>query len=93
MCGIFGNVSDDDIRTTVDAAPSLLAPGGTVIWTRGCFGDHDLRPAIRAWFVDAGLTEVSFDGHSESFGVGVNEAGAGLTPQRPDVDRLFTFTR
>ena len=34
----------------------------------------DLRPAIRRWFEEVALTEVSFDGHPESFGVGVNKA-------------------
>lgn len=56
LCGIFGNVSDADIRTTVAAAPSLLLPSGTVIWTRGRFGDQDLRPAIRGWFQEVDLT-------------------------------------
>jgi hypothetical protein len=31
LCGIFGNVPDDDIRTTVAAVPALLAAGGTVV--------------------------------------------------------------
>jgi len=44
LCGIFGNVSDDDIRTTVAAVPAMLAAGGIVIWTRGVFDDRDLRP-------------------------------------------------
>lgn len=93
LCGIFGNVSDDDVRTTVAAAPSMLAPNGTVIWTRGRFGDHDLRPAIRRWFVDAGLAEESFDGDPERYGVGVARAGDRPPPLRSDDDRLFTFTR
>ena len=34
LCGIFGNVSDADIRRTARAAPALCAAGATVIWTR-----------------------------------------------------------
>lgn len=34
LCGIFGNIIDDDVERTVRAVPSLLAAGGTVIWTR-----------------------------------------------------------
>ena len=34
LCGIFGNVSDRDIRRTVQAAPALCRAGATVIWTR-----------------------------------------------------------
>lgn len=33
-CGVFGNISDDDIHRTVAAFPSLCAPGAAVIWTR-----------------------------------------------------------
>ncbi len=29
-CGIFGNISDDDIAATVRAMPTFLAAGGTV---------------------------------------------------------------
>ena len=71
LCGIFGNISTTDIRATVAAMPSMLAAGGTVIWTRGWFAVEDLRPTIRRWFLDAGLNEISFDGEPERFGVGV----------------------
>jgi hypothetical protein len=43
VCGVFGNISDDDIAGTVAALPSLCAPGATVIWTRGTFAP-DLTP-------------------------------------------------
>jgi hypothetical protein len=76
--------------------PSLLAPDGTVIWTRGRReGDDDLRPVVRRWFTEAGLTEVAFDGAPEAFGVGVarrdGSAGDGARPRLPA--RLFTFLR
>jgi hypothetical protein len=58
-CGIFGNVSDDDIRNTVTHLPSLCAPAATVIWTRGTFAP-DLTPTIRAWFVESGFSELDF---------------------------------
>jgi hypothetical protein len=91
LCGIFGNVSDDDIRTTIGAAAALLRDGGRVVWTRGST-EPDLRPSIRKWFDDAGFDEVSFDGDPEPFGVGVGE-------RRPDAvapplpPKLFTFLR
>ncbi|TMM10208.1 MAG: hypothetical protein E6G01_18650 [Actinobacteria bacterium] len=73
--------------------PSLLAPGGFVIWTRAN-QEPDLRERIRQSFVAAGLDEVSFDGHPEPFGVGVSRR---IEP-RPAVEatlrpRLFTFVR
>lgn len=93
LCGIFGNISTEDIKTTIASVPSLLAPGGFVIWTRGN-QEPDLRERIRQWFVEAGLDEVSFDGHPEPFGVGVSRR---IEP-RPAVEatlrpRLFTFVR
>lgn len=71
----------------------MLAAGGTVIWTRGWFAHEDLHPAIRGWFVEAGLAEVPFDGDPERFGVGV--AGNATTGQHRHAiaTRLFRFIR
>jgi len=33
-CGIFGNISLDDIERTIRFLPSLCAPGAHVLWTR-----------------------------------------------------------
>lgn len=46
LCGIFGNVSDADVRRTIEAAPQLCAPRAEVIWTRHR-RDPDLTPSIR----------------------------------------------
>jgi hypothetical protein len=58
-CGVFGNISDDDIHRTVTAFPSLCAPGAVVIWTR-----HRLEPdptsQVRDWFRTAGFAEEAF---------------------------------
>jgi hypothetical protein len=90
LCGIFGNISHDDIRATINAVPALLAPGGLVVWTRGRF-DDDLRPQIRRWFVEAGLREVSFDGEPEPFGVGVARRPESMATTATMPPRLFTF--
>jgi len=60
LCGIFGNVSDSDIRRTVGAAPQLCSDGATVIWTRHR-RPPDLTTVIRAWFAASGFDEVAFD--------------------------------
>jgi hypothetical protein len=88
LCGIFGNVSDDDVRRTVAAVPALLTAGGTVIWTRHT-GSPDLTPRLRAWFAAAGVAETAFvTGDRWSVGAGVRHAG----PDEPATDeRLFTF--
>lgn len=93
LCGIFGNISSDDIQATIAAVPSMLAAGGTVIWTRGWFAREDLRPTIRRWFTAAGLTEVAFDGDPERFGVGVARSAAHQSTVPPSGMRLFSFIR
>jgi hypothetical protein len=89
LCGIFGNVSDEDIRRTVLAAPAMCSAGGTVIWTRHRRAP-DLTPRIRAWFGAGGFEEIAFDAIESSIGVGVSRLsrapGAAL-PAGP----LFTF--
>lgn len=60
VCGVFGNVTDDDIRYTVGWLPRLCRRGATVIWTRHR-EPPDLTPAIRKWFAETGFTEVGFD--------------------------------
>jgi hypothetical protein len=91
LCGIFGNVSDRDIKRTVEAAPALCHAGTTVIWTRHR-RPPDLTPQVRAWFAGSGFDEIAFDalGTSTLTGVGVNRlrrAAAATLPAHP----LFTF--
>lgn len=90
-CGVFGNVSPDDMDRTVATLPTLTAPGGTVLWTRGRRAD-DPTPAIRASFAEAGFEEVAFVAPEGGvFSVGVQRlpppAVRPFTPGR----RMFTF--
>jgi hypothetical protein len=90
VCGVFGNVSDRDVRGTIGHLPELLAPGGVAIWTRGRF-PPDLTPEIRRWFDDAGFTELSFVPIPDSTAsVGTHRLTAAPRPLRPEV-RLFRF--
>ena len=92
LCGIFGNISDADIRTTVAAAPQLCAPGAEVIWTRHR-GEPDLTPSIREWFAEAGFEEVTFIApDADDWSVGVHRLASDpllLEPGR----QWFTFFR
>lgn len=96
LCGIFGNVSDSDVRRTITAAPALCAPGGTVIWTRHR-RPPDLTAQVREWFAAAGFAEVAFEAPdigSTLIGVGVHRRPgdpAGRTTGLP-AGRLFAFT-
>jgi hypothetical protein len=91
LCGIFGNVSDSDIRRTATAAAVLGRQGTTVIWTRHR-REPDLTPQLRSWFVAAGFDELAFEAPDTatrtSVGVGrLRGQGAGPVPAGP----LFTF--
>ena len=92
VCGVFGNISDDDIRRTIAELPHLCAPGATVIWTRHR-QPPDLTPQIRSWLIDAGFTEVACEGGLDKWiGVGTHQFGGTPSPYRPDL-RLFEFER
>jgi hypothetical protein len=92
LCGIFGNVSDEDVKRTIEASAGMCVPGATVIWTRHRL-PPDLTPQIRAWFAASGFDELAFDtlDTDRLMSVGANRLrspAAGL-PDQP----LFTFRR
>jgi len=89
--GVFGNIVDADIETTVAALPQLCARDATVIWTRTREAP-DFTPTIRGWLADAGFVEEAFEApDGQLFSVGVHRFGG---EPRPLTDgRLFTFVR
>lgn len=93
MCGVFGNLSDQDLRATVRLLPRLCAPGATVVWTRGRFSSGDLTPTIRGWFEEAGFEELAFDAPDDTtYRVGVHRLVG--DPQHVTAgDTFFAFTR
>ncbi|HEV2782129.1 MAG TPA: hypothetical protein VGX25_22280 [Actinophytocola sp.] len=92
VCGVFGNISDEDIRHTITELPRLCAPGATVIWTRHR-EPPDLTPAIREWFADNGFEELAFHPDPDSSStVGANRLTGPALLYRRDT-RLFEFIR
>jgi len=89
ICGLFGNISDDDIRRTIGYAPSLTQRGGTVIWTR-YRSDDDLFPTVGTWFGEAGFDEVFTSDARHRYGVGVHRSRVDPPPLPPGVS-AFTF--
>ena len=60
ICGVYGNISAEDIAATIEAFPGFCRPGANVIWTRHR-RPPDLTPSIRTWFEEAGFTEMGFE--------------------------------
>jgi hypothetical protein len=90
LCGIFGNVRDEDVRRTVSNASRLCAPRATVLWTRHR-RDPDRTGEIREWFADAGYEELAFDSPGpDRFALGTIRLVAPPLAYRSDM-RLFTF--
>jgi DinB superfamily len=89
VCGVFGNVTDDDMWHAIERLPMLCAPGATVIWTRHRRAP-DLTPRVRAAFTAAGFEELDFVApEGTMFGVGVGQF-TGTTLPFAD-ERLFDF--
>ncbi len=92
LCGIFGNINDADVRTVIEEAPQLCAPGAEVIWTRHR-GEPDLTPSIREWFAGVGFEEVAFVApETDQWSVGAHRLVTNPRPLEPG-RHWFTFVR
>ena len=92
LCGVLGNVSDEDAAGTIAALPGFCAPGATVVWTRHR-REPDLTPAIRGWFTAAGFRELSFTAPDDRiWSVGVHQLTGSPQPLA-EGRRLFSFVR
>lgn len=96
LVGIFGNIGDSDLDTTIDACPALCAPAATVVWSRsrdaGIGGDRN--EAVRARFARAGFTELDYATLDRGSlpALGAVRYDGPPTPLPPG-QRLFTFQR
>ena len=92
LCGIFGNVSDQDVHRLIATAPQFCKPGALLLWTRHR-GAPDLTPQIRAWFAEHDFTEQDFVAPEDNFySVGAHRFAGEPEPLVPD-RQLFTFLR
>ena len=89
LCGIFGNITDDDIHRTISFCPQLCKTGGTVIWTRHRDAP-DRVPRICEWFEEIGFERRWLSDQDAEYGVGVHRF---TNEPRPLVagQRMFTF--
>jgi Methyltransferase domain len=95
MMGIFGNISDDDVRRTIQTAPQLCRPGAILLWSRGT-NCTDRNASVRAWLTEAGFAELDYlefdDGAGERAALGSARYDGPLQPLMPG-RQLFTFLR
>lgn len=89
MCGLFGNITDEDIRRTIAFGPQLTKTGGTVIWTRGRSAP-DRVPLICDWFERSGFERRWLSRPDAGFGVGVHRFTAEPQPLATG-EYMFTF--
>ncbi len=90
VCGVFGNITDEDISATIASLPMLCAPSATVVWTRHR-RPPDRTDLARAEFAAAGFAEIAFVApEGFLFGVGAHRLAS---PPQPFVAgrRLFEF--
>jgi hypothetical protein len=88
VCGVFGNLSADDVGGTIAQLSQLCAPQASVIWTRHR-RPPDLVPQIRETFKRCGFEEIAF-AEAPPFGVGTNRLQAAPRPLRRGV-KMFDF--
>jgi hypothetical protein len=89
-CGVFGNMTDQDVERTVGYCTQLCAHGGTVLWTRGRWAP-DLVPRICAWFDGRGFEQVWVSDPSTGWGAAAHRF-AGIPAPLERGARMFTFT-
>jgi hypothetical protein len=95
IMGIFGNISDDDLRRTIQTAPQLCQPGAVMLWSRSTDGaDHNR--SVRGWLAEAGFSELDYREFDHAEG---ERAALGAArydgPPRPLIpgQQIFTFLR
>ncbi|QYC38948.1 Methyltransferase domain protein [Nonomuraea coxensis DSM 45129] len=88
-CGLFGNISDDDVRRTIGFFPQLCAQGGTVVWTRHR-EEPDLVPRMRTWFEENGFALEWVSPPDAGFGVGAHRFTGSPRPPAAG-ERMFGF--
>ncbi|MFC4109257.1 class I SAM-dependent methyltransferase [Micromonospora zhanjiangensis] len=94
-CGVFGNITFDDVRRTIAMLRALLLADGIVIWTRGRTDDgRDPSHDVRTCFAEHGFSEMSFTSPADAkFRVGMHRLTAQPVPVPPvpPGTRMFSF--
>jgi hypothetical protein len=88
-CGLFGNITDEDIKRTIGFLAGMCLAGGTAVWTRHR-RPPDLVPILCGWFEECGFEADFVTPPDLDFGVGAHRLTA--EPGTPEMgQRMFTF--
>jgi len=88
LCGLFGNITDEDIRATISAARGLTRTGGMVIWTRGRFTPDEFD-WVASVFEENDFERVFVSAPGPRYGVGQHRHTGPVLPLPPG--SMFTF--
>ncbi|RNI24762.1 class I SAM-dependent methyltransferase [Flexivirga caeni] len=93
LVGLLGNMSHEDVSTTIAATPQLCRPGARLIWSRGRDLD-DINDRVRREFTAAGFTEQQYAASDQRTrpAIGLMQYD-GTTVPLDQNRRLFTFFR
>jgi len=89
MCGVFGNISDQDIRRSITLSRQLCNHSGRLIWTRHR-REPDMVPQIRDWFQAEDFEQERSARENEDYGVVTHRYLGTPQPFTPGV-RMFEF--
>lgn len=91
LCGVFGNLTDQDVERTIAHCPELCKTGATLLWTRH-HRPPDLVPQICQWLRQHDFEQQWLSDPEEGWGVGVHRF-AGEPKPLVAGQRIFTFVR
>ncbi|MBE9209800.1 class I SAM-dependent methyltransferase family protein [Nostoc sp. LEGE 06077] len=93
VCGVFGNLADENELTRLLGNLSFLAkPGGFVIWTRGHSNGIPHSETVRKSLREAGFAEVNFKlTATGDMGVGIHRY-LGESVAEPKEPQFFVFS-
>jgi hypothetical protein len=89
LCGVFGNISEPDIKHTISTCRQMCRTGGAVIWTRHR-RPPDRVPMICVWFENRGFEREWVAEPGAPFGIAVHRY-RGTTEPLAGGTRMFTF--
>jgi ubiquinone/menaquinone biosynthesis C-methylase UbiE len=90
LCGVFGNISIEDVQNIIENLHMFCKSGTKVIWTRNRRAP-DVTPKIRELFTNNSFAELKFISPSDNtYAVGLNIFKGDTKAFNPEL-KLFTF--